>query len=179
MIRADNVRQVCSYYDNSLTTDRKIKFGTGSSYEKLLECPLPRIEDIHATVRMTVAIDPPTPTHFTDRDPYVGLTDGTKLNRIVLYNRGHSTSCVLDNASEQDNTRVPSNSAVPSYYTLIFTPYPCYGACYTAQNGSYMNTGWFRDQMVMTKPLSLVVYRQNSHEQYSFNFIIVEILQNA
>ena len=158
-----------------------MKFGSGIKDEKLLEVPLvgARELDVHATLRVTVAIQPPTPTHF-DRDPIIGLSDGMNVNRFVLYDQSNYaavTPCSLVNAVE-DNVLVPSHCPVPYQYTLAFMPFYRYGACYTAQNGGYVNTGKFNQQLDVTRPISLVVHRHNAGEEYAFTYIMVEILQN-
>ena len=156
-----------------------MKFGAGTTSEKLLEVPLVGVGelDIDSTIRITVALQPPIPA-TTDRDPKVGLSDGTNVNLFYLtdqWNYANSSPCRPFNGTHQD-TRVPASSSVPYQYTLIFKPYDRYGACYTAQRGGYANAARFNRQLVITKPLSLAVHREDAAERYTFYYFLVEIL---
>ena len=74
-----------------------------------------------------------------------------------------------------DDARISSGTEVPSMFKLTFTPFYKYGACETAQEGGYINTGRFDTQLDISKPLYLRMYRSNAVEQYYFNYFDVEI----
>lgn len=184
VITADNVRYLASFVDDSVTVSgHEINSGTGStSDELLLRIPLtcPKELDVDSTVRVTVALEPIPAVSPHDRDPHVGLSDGVNDNLIRLSDHGHRpTACQLIDASVQDGEDIDGYSPVPSHYTLLFVPFYRYGACHTDQNGTYVNTGRFNDQLLLRKQnLSLVVYREDPNETYSFKYFVVECLHN-
>ena len=180
LINVHNVQQVSSFIDSSFAINgRVMEFKAGNASEKLLEVPLVGVGelDVDATVRITVALQLPT-SATADRDPRVGLSDGVHVNDYYLVDRNNyaATSPCLPEDATHDDVRVPTNSPVPREYTLIFKPYDRYSACYTAQEGGYVNTVTFNKQLTVTQSLSLVVHRSDAIEQYSFNYFLVEIL---
>ena len=181
LITVDNVEDVSSFISPTFSKNgRLMQFGTGSYWEKLLEVPLMGEGDHNAdtTIRITVGIEPTKPAHG-GRDPVVGLHDGAYINSFKLHDQGNYvdyTPCNAHNAAFQGATRVPRNTPAPRQYTMIFKPSDRYAVCSTAQEGGYINTAIFYAQLRATEPLSFVVHRQASHDQYSFNYILVEIL---
>lgn len=180
-INADTIQHLSSYVNQSVLNidGHLIKFFEGSANDRLFEVPVvDKGElDIHATLRVTVAVQPPTPTHSTDRDPIIGLVDGVEINAFMLHDQSNYgyTSCQLLQATH-DITDISTLTAVTQQYTLIFKPYSRYGACVTAQSGGYVNTGRFNSQLDVSQSLHLVVQRNNAGEDYTFNYILIEIL---
>ena len=179
-ITVDNVQQLSSFTAPSFSiSGRLMQFGTGSYLEKLLEVPLVGVGDldVDATVCITVGVEPPSPL-TADRDPRVGLSDGVNSNLYELYDQGNYGSYPPCSAAAavQDFNLVPTNSPVPRQYTMMFKLFDRYGTCSTAHEGGYITTATFDNQLTVTQPLSLVVYRHDSNEEYSFNYFLVEIL---
>ena len=145
--------------------------------EKLLEVSLGEV-DTRATIIITVGLDnshPNTPT--VDSDFNIGISDGTtqNLQHIVdINNYPDYPPCRALNA-DQDNRLVSNGTKVPAVIRLIFTPFYKYAACETAQEGGYVNTGTFNDQIDTTKPLLLHVQRDGAGEQYFIRYFKVEI----
>ena len=106
--------------------------------------------DVDATIRIAVGIEPPNPA-TTDRDAKVGLSDGVDVNNYQLVDQSNYANFPPCNPCDaaQDDNRVPSDSPVPHQYTLIFKPYDRYGACYTAQEGGYVNTATLNKQLTV------------------------------
>ena len=132
-------------------------------------------------MRITVALERP-PSTTSDRDPVIGVTDEGKIHSFMLYDqmdyqKGLSP-CHLLVEAHQKNTPVAGDSPVPFQYTMIFMPYYHYGACYTAQNGGYVNTGRFNFQLDESLPLSLAVKSNSAGEEYTFHYILVEVFNN-
>ena len=145
--------------------------------EKLLEVPLGEV-DARATIIITVGLDnshPNTPT--VDSDFNIGISDGTtqNLQHIVdISNYAGLPPCrAVD--GDQDNRLVSNGTKVPAVLRLIFTPFNRYAACETAQEGGYVNTGRFNDQIDTAKPLLLRVLREDAGEQYFIHYLKVEI----
>lgn len=157
-----------------------MEFGAGASgAEKILEVPLVGAGDLKcdATIRVTVGLVPPNPL-TTDRDPRVGLSDGNIVNTFYLRDQGdYDTLPSCDPEGGISNDIMVANAApVPDEYTLIFKPYDRYAHCKTGQEGGYSNPATFANQLIINKPISLVVFRDDAAETYSFNYFLVEIL---
>ena len=172
----DNVRYLANYLDNSATIqDRAIYFTTGTIYEKLLEVPLGEI-DPHATIVITVGLDNYRPNVPIDTDPYIGISDGTYVNKIWIREKSiHASAPCGIYGGLQDSPSVVSGTRVPAAFKLTFTPFYKFGRCETAQDGGYINTGRFNTQLDITKPLYLRVDRGDAAEQYYFRYFLVEI----
>ena len=172
----DNIRYFASFLHTSADIqDRVIHFGPGVTNEKLLEVPLGEI-DPHATIVITLGLD--KSHHFAaDSDIIVGISDGTNDNSqtiVDFFNYVDSPPCrVLDGS--HDNVLVASGTQVSATYKLIFTPFYKYGACETAQDGGYINTGTFDNQIDTTKPLFLRLDRSDAPEIYFVHYLRVEI----
>lgn len=189
LINGGNVQGLSSFIHSSYTTDgRNMRFVPGTAYEMLLEVPLVGMGQLNmdTTIRITVGRSrlPQNPL-VTDNEPRVGLSDGNTVNDFHLEDPVNydSTPPSLPPckpvAGIHDNTLVSNNSPLPNQYTLLFKPYSKYGACYTAQDGGYVNTAEFTNQMIITQPLSLVLHGGDEpNEGYTFHYFLVEILQN-
>ena len=145
--------------------------------EKLLEVPLGEV-DTRATIIITVGLDKSYPnTPAVDSDLIIGISDGTtqnlqRVNDISNY-PGLPPCRAVDGA--HDNRLVSNGTKVPAVFRLIFTPFYKYAACETAQEGGYVNTITFNDQIDTAKPLLLRVQREDAGEQYFINYLKVEI----
>ena len=182
LLTPDNIRYFASYLHSSVDIqDRVIHVGPGSLNEKLLEVPLGEI-DPRATIIITVGLDKSHPnTPGTDSDINVGISDGTTDNTQYIVdanNYGSLPPCRPINA-EHDDVLVSSGTPVPAIVKLIFTPFYKYGACETAQEGGYINTMTFNDQIDTSKPLFLRWFRDNAGEEYFVHFFDVEIYKPA
>ena len=171
----DNIRYFASYLHTSVDIqDRVIHVGPGTEQEKL---PLGEI-DPRATIIITVGLDKSLPnTPGVDSDLRIGISDGTTDNVqfIVDVNNYVDNSPCRPLPGVHDNILVSSGTQGPATVKLIFTPFYKYGACETAQEGGYINTGTFDDQIDITKPLFLRWYRDHAGESYFLHYLRVEI----
>ena len=175
----DNIRYFASFLHPTISVqDRVIHFGAGPvANEKLLEVPLGEV-DTRATIIITVGLDnshPNTPT--VDSDLIIGISDGTTQNLQNIpdiSNYPGLPPCRAPNGAH-DNRLVSTGTKVPAVFRLIFTPFNRYTACETAQEGGYVNTGRFNNQIDTTKPLLLRVWRDHAVEQYFIHYFKVEI----
>lgn len=159
---------------------RVIHFGTGVANEKLLEVPIGEV-DPQAGIIITVGLNRSHPnTASIDSDPVVGISDGTNENLFLMWdvnNYPFHSPCETS-GRPHDSTLITSGTQVPSTFRLTFIPFYKYGFCETAQLGGYINTGTFRSQIDITKPLFLVVKRSNAGaEQYYYHYFMVEIYE--
>ena len=177
LLTPDNIRNFASYLHSSVDIqDRVIHVGPGSLNEKLLEVPLGEI-DPRATIIITVGLDKSHPnTLGIDSDPHVGISDGTIQNLQFMGDASNSAAVPCGTVNGQsDDMQVSPDTPVPATFKLIFTPFYKYGACETAQEGGYINTGTFDGQIDTSKPLFLYWSRNNSGEEYFVHFFDVEI----
>ena len=56
----------------------------------------------------------------------------------------------------------------------MFQPFHKYGACYTAQDGGYVNVGRFNEQLDASKGVSLLVERGDATETYRYYYFLIE-----
>ena len=175
----DNIRYFTSFLHPTISVqDRVIHFGAGPvANEKLLEVPLGEV-DTRATIIITVGLDnshPNTPT--VDSDFTIGISDGTTQNLQFIADisnyAGYPPCRAVD--GDHDNRLVSNGTKVPAVIRLIFTPFFRYAACETAQEGGYVNTMTFNDQIDTAKPLLLRVQRNHAGEEYFINYLKVEI----
>ena len=178
-----NVQSLASViHPRTTIEERAIYFGaeTAGAFEVLLEVPLASAGELdpHTSIQITVAFDAEAPNIPVDNDPLIGIADG--VNRYLFFvadltNYPSSPPCTPYKATHDDN-RV-SGGPVPSQVTFLFEPFHKYGACYTAQDGGFVNTGTFNDQLDLSHGISLIVQRHNDGaETYRFYYFLVEIL---
>ena len=154
-----NIGYFASFLHSSVDIQgRVIHFGSGTASERLLEVPLGQI-DPHATIVITVGLDHSHPnTPGIDSDFIVGIADGTNSNTqwiTDISNYPSSASCFPVNGLH-DGIGLTSGTQVAATYKLTFNPFYKYAACETAQQGGYINTGTFNDQVDTNQPLYLV-----------------------
>ena len=177
LITPDTVRYYASFIRSSATiTDLTINFGTGLvRYEELLRVPLtaPGELDPHTMIRITVGMNPP----LADNDPIVGITDGVHSNQFQLVEQGTPSTtvnpCEIYQGTHNGRT-APHGDPVAGEYVMIFDPQHKFGACST--NTGFATDGKFTYQVDASKGLSLLVNRDQTPEQYTFHYFLVEFL---
>ena len=174
----DNIRYFASYLDSSVDIQgRVIHVGPGTAAnEKFLEVPLGEI-DPQATIIVTVGLDKSHPNTPADSDLHIVISDGTTENGQFIVDAGNYADfppCRPINA-EHDDVLVSPGTPVPATFKLIFTPFYKYGACETAQEGGYINTGTFNSQIDTSKPLFLRAHRRDTGEQFFVHYLGIEI----
>ena len=176
----DNIQYYASYLHSSVDIqDRVIHIGTGSAKEKLLEVPIGHI-DPHDTIIITVGLNKSHPnTPSVDSDPQVAISDGSNTNGFELTDVGNYAvlpPCYVV-SGVHDDERVSATAQTPSTFKLTFTPFFKYGACETAQDGGFINTGRFNTQIDVGKLLYLTVFRNHAAENMYFHYFNVQIFQ--
>ena len=163
--------------------DTSIYFGPGSIEAKLLEVPLisagrfARNESI--AIQITATMNGEMLNSGIDRDPIVGVTDGSTTNLFVIPDITHYPiqPCRLVAATATEG-KVLRTGPVPDQFTFFFKPAERFGACSTAQQGGYVNIGTFYNQLDLSSGINLQIYRENEiREDYLFYYFLVEIFQ--
>ena len=170
------MKYYASFIDSSATiNDLTIHFGTGANNEELLRVPLSPLGDFtpHSLIRVTIGMNPPV----GDGDPYVGITDGVSLNQFQLIEYGspnHNVNpCEVRNGALNGRSG-PAGNPVAGGYSLLFDPSHRFGSCST--NNGFNSDAKFNSQLDTIKGLSLVIHRSDSHEQYTFHFLLIEFI---
>ena len=163
--------------------DTSIYFGPYSNGEKLLEVPLisagrfARNESI--AIQITATMNGGM-LNSGDRDPIVGVTDGSTTNLFMIrdiHNYPTLAPCSPVIASGIVE-KVLSTGPVPDQFTFLIKPVERFGACSSSQQGGYVNVGIFNNQLDLSRGINLQIYRDNEiHEDYLFYYFLVEILQ--
>lgn len=171
------MRYYASFIDSSATiNDVTIHFGTGTHDEELLRVPLAPLGDLtpQSLIRITIGINPPV----ADGDPYIGISDGVNSNQFQLIEyavpgNSNINPCEVRNGAYNGRSG-PVGNPVAGGYTLLFDPFRHFGSCST--NNGYNTDASFNSQLDITKDFSLVIQRSESHEQYTFHFLLVEFI---
>ena len=163
-------------------TDTSIYFGTGGINRTLLEVPLipagryTRNESI--AIQITASINGGM-LNSGDRDPILGVTDGNTTNLFVIRDINNyrtlapcspiSASGIVD--------KFLSSASVPDQFTFLIKPAERFGVCSSAQQGGYENVGIFNNQLDLSRGIKLQIRQAESHEDYRFYYLLVEIFQ--
>ena len=163
--------------------DTGIYFGTGSIGGKLLEVPLlpagtfTRNESI--TIQITASMDGGMLNSGRDRDPQVGITDGSTANLFVIHditNYPGWAPCLHISASGTLPKRF-STGPVPDQWVFLFKPAERFGACSSGLHGGYVNVGIFNNQLDLSRGIKLQLRQHETDEDYRYYYFLVEILQ--
>ena len=161
--------------------DTSIYFGPYSNGERLLEVPLisagmfTRNESI--SIQITAVMNGGILNSGRDRDPFVGVTDGSTTNIFGIADITHypTTPCGLSSGSGM--LWKTSTGPVPDLFTFLLKPAERFGACSTAQQGGYVNVGIFDNQLDPSRGIKLQIKRNERDEDYRFYYFLVEIFQ--
>ena len=70
-----------------------------------------------------------------------------------------------------------SLETVPDQFTFLFKPAERFGACFTAQNGGFVNVGTFNNQLDLSLGVSLRLRMNEANEDIRYYYFLVEITQ--
>ena len=142
--------------------------------EELLRVPLTAPGELtpDAMIRITVGMNPPS---GVDNDPGVGISDGVNRNQfwLVEHGVGSGNPCQIHLGS-QNGRSGPLGDPLAGTYVLLFDPLHRFGSC--SSNNGFATDGKFNDQVDASKGLSMVLYRNNDNEQYTFHYFLIEFL---
>ena len=163
--------------------DTNMYFGTGGSDRKLLEVPLipsgryTRNEPI--TIQITAAMDGGMLNTQRDRDPEVGMTDGSMQNVFRIHdinNYPRWAPCLFLSATGT-LPKTFSTGPVPDQWVFLFKPAERFGACSSALHGGYVNVGIFNNQLDLSRGINLQLKQHEADEDYRYYYFLVEIFQ--
>ena len=114
-----------------------------------------------------------------DRDPMVGVTDGSMQNVFRIHdinNYPRWAPCLCTSASGT-LPKTFSTGPVPDQWVFLFKPVERFGACSSALHGGYVNVGIFNNRLDLSRGINLQLTHDGTHEDYRFYYFLVEIIQ--
>ena len=188
-----SLRSKAEFSESYSVTRTALTFSSGStSYGRLFKLPLipgnvfrSSLADI--TVKITVGLDN-TIRNSADSDPKFLLSHGQDGRYGIGFEmRDDSVRCqgVEGVMGSSLGSRKTHNGAshlsepLPEQFTMIINPSERWGSCYHSVDSGVISPTYFNYYPYLTKGLYLEVYREHTGEQYSFNYIIVEIYGNS
>ncbi|XP_078382871.1 uncharacterized protein LOC144665515 isoform X2 [Oculina patagonica] len=187
-----------SFIANERTTSAaQITFNAGSvQHAALLKVPLvaPGVltDALPLTVEITVAHDVSIGEGAgVDSDIRYGVSDGTRFigfETVDKWNYGDHSPCFgMEGVSGQSVTSIrrdpvtpkPSDSFYPGQYVFTLKLDERWGSCYTAHDGGFVRTTGYNNRLVLSKGLTLEVYRSDKEEKVGIRFIKVTITKDS
>ena len=184
-----------SYIDSSRTsTPQQLTFNGGAvENAALLKVPMipARVLEVSnsLTVEITVANDVSIGS-AVDSDIRYGLSDGSKFIGFATAdkdNYGTTAPCfglegmsgaTLSSIQHDPYTPKPSDSFYPGQYVFTLKLDERWGSCYIAHDGGFVRTAGYNNRLMLSKGLTLEVYKGNKAERVGIRFIKVSIIQD-
>ena len=185
-----------SYIDSSRTTTaNQLTFNAGSvNHAALLKVPMIPAGVIRDSTPLTVDI---TVAHDvsigqgTDSDIKYGVSDGTRFigfeacdkgnygNNSPCYGTEGKSGSTLSSIRHESVTPKPSDSFYPGQFVFTLKLDERWGSCYTAHDGGFVRTAGYNNRLVLSKGLTLEVYKSGAGERVGIRYIKVAIKQDA
>ena len=129
-----------------------------------------------------------------DSDTKYGISDGISFVGFWILDTGNyfdsapcfgiegysGTSLILTRTINRYSSK-PSDQFFPGQFviTLKLDAYESWGSCYTAHDGGFVNTAGYNKRLVLSKGLTLEVYKENKEERAGIKFIEVTVLKDV
>ena len=142
------------------------------------------------TVDITVAHDVSI-GQGTDSDIRYGVSDGTRFigfetcdkrnygSNSPCYGLEGSSGSTLTPRGYNSLTPKPRDSFYPSQFVFTLKLDERWGSCYTAHDGGFVRTAGYNNRLMLSKGLTLEVYKSGSHERVGIRYIKAAIKQDA
>ena len=139
--------------------DTGIYFGPGRGGQRLLEVPLipagrfARNDSI--AIQITAVLNGGM-LNERDRDPILGITDGSRINVFRIYDINNYPArppCIPLSASGT-LSKTFRTGPVPDQWVFLLKPAERFGACSSAIHGGYVNVGIFNNQLDLAGALT-------------------------
>ena len=141
------------------------------------------------TVDITVAHDVSI-GKGTDSDIGYGVSDGTRFIGFCTVDRGNygtQSPCygmegvpgsTLNPTRYEAMIPKPSDSFYPGQYVFTLKLDERWGSCYTAHDGGFVRTAGYNNRLILSKGLTLEVYKSDAAERVGIKYIKVAIKQD-
>ena len=180
---------------NRFTASDQITFIAGSiTYELLLRVPLVAADVLSdatpLTVEITVANDASIGQE-SDSDPNYGVSDGTNFIGFETLDQGNYygwAPCVGTQANSgktysslqylnPTTSLIPRDSRYPDQFVFTIKLDQPWGSCFTEHGGGYTNSVGYSKQLILSRGLTLEVYKDQKDERLGIKFIKVTIMK--
>ena len=127
----------------------------------------------------------------TDSDIRYGVSDGTRFIGFETCDKGnygdHSPCYGMEGSSGPSITSLrhdpvgpkTSDSFYPGQYVFTLKLDERWGSCYTAHDGGFVRTTGYNNRLVLSKGLTLEVYKSDKEERVGIRFIKVTITKDS
>ena len=184
-----------SYIDrNHLKTTEQLTFNAGSlANAVILKVPImpPDIlEDSSlATLKIVASLDDDIGKN-EDSDPRFGVSDGVSFVGFetvdkATYARGIAPCFGIEGGSgdrltgkrkTKEDSPTPKDSFYDGQFVITLKLNERWGSCYTAHDGGFVKTADYNKRMLLSKGLTLEVYRDQETEKVGIKFIEVTVI---
>lgn len=173
------------------TTTEQLKFSNGSSKNAaLLKVPLitaGALEDSSpVTLKIVVSMD----EEKDDSDPIYGVSDGVSFLGFetvdkLTYDRDVSPCFGQEGTSGNSLTGVtltstnrpgPIHTFYPDKFVMTLKLTERWGSCYTAHDGGFEKIAHYNKRLLLSKGLTLEVYKGQADEKVGIKFIEVTVM---
>ena len=185
-----------SYIDSSRTTTAdQLTFNAGSvTYAALLKVPMIPAGVIRDSTPLTIDITVANDVSIgqgADSDIRYGVSDSTKVIGFQTREKGNygslspcyglegKSGSTLSSIRYESVTPKPSDSFYPGQFVFTFKLDERWGSCYTAHDGGFVRTAGYSNRLVLSKGLTLEVYKSIGGERVGIRYIKVAIKQDA
>ena len=185
-----------SYIDSSRTsTSQQLTFNAGA-VEKAALLKVPMIDAgalrlyTPLTIEIIVAHDISIGGRPLDSDIRYGVSDGTKFIGFLTVDKGNYpthapclgcegvSGLTLSSIREEPIRPKPSDTFYPGQFVFTFKLNERWGSCYTAHDGGFVRTAAYNNRLMLSKGLTLEVYKSNKGERVGIRYIKVAIKQD-
>ena len=185
-----------SYIDSSRTlTPDQLTFNAGSvASAALLKVPLIPAgackDSSPLTVEIIVAHDVSI-GQGSDSDIKYGISDGTGFVGFATCDKGNygtNSPCygfegvsgsTISSRRHEPVTPKPSDSFYPGQFVFTLKLDERWGSCYTAHDGGFVRTAGYKNRLMLSKGLTLEVYKSDKGENVRIRYIKVAIKQDV
>ena len=184
-----------SYIDSAhSTTNEQLSFRGGAvANAALLKVPMipPGVlkDSAPLTVEITVANDVSI-GRTMDSDIQYGVSDGTRFVGFQTCDKGNyqtsppcygkqgSSGRIISSDKIDAGTPKPSDTFYPGQFVFTLKLDERWGSCYTAHDGGFTRPTRYTNQLMLSKGLSLEVYKDDAKERVGIKYIKVTILKD-
>jgi len=183
-----------SYIDNSHSkTKEQLTFNANSVHNSaLLKVPMIPADVLQysapLTVKIVVSHDVGIATQ-DDSDIIYSVSDGIRFVGFVMYDKGHASApCYgiegtsgtsFTDVERSSNSPTISDSFYPGQFVFTLKLDEHWGSCYTAHDGGFVNTAEFKNRLMLSKGLTLEVYKHDTGEKVGIKFIEVTVIRDT
>ena len=184
-----------SYIDSSRTATAEQLTFNRNSVNKAVLLKVPMIpagvlrRSTPLTLEMTVANDVSI-GQAVDSDISYGVSDGTRFIGFYTRDKSHYNryapcygvegvaGSTLTSIRRSKVTPKPSDSFYPGQFIITLKLDERWGSCYTAHGGGFVKTAGYKNRLMLSKGLTLEVYKSGMRERVGIKYIRVVIIQD-